>query len=270
MDRICLFLYCKRRKAMFYEFKHIGSSDYFVKEYGEDFSFPPHMHLCFELIVILDGEMKVAVDGRDNVLHKGEALLIFPNQLHSLASEKSRHLLCIFSPDLVRAYSSRTEKLLPESNFFVPDSYLVNMLDRIAEDSGLITKKGLLYSFCSAFDEIAAYQPRKSGQNGLLSEIFAFVEQNFMSECTLEDLSAELGYDYAYLSRSFKKAAGISYVSYLNIYRLNKACYLLDNTDKSILQCALEVGYSSLRTFNRNFKNHFAISPAEYRKRGLQ
>ena len=131
-------------------------------------------------------------------------------------------------------------------------------------------KKGLLYSFCSAFDENAAYQPRKLGQNGLLSKIFAFVDQNFMSECTLEELSAQLGYDYAYLSRSFKKAAGISYVSYLNIYRLNTACYLLDNTDKSILQCALEVGYSSLRTFNRNFKNHFTISPAEYRKKGMK
>ena len=50
---------------MFYEFKHIGSSDYFVKEYGENFSFPPHMHLCFELITVLEGEMSVTVDGRE-------------------------------------------------------------------------------------------------------------------------------------------------------------------------------------------------------------
>ena len=255
---------------MFYEFKHIGSSDYFVKEYGEDFSFPPHMHLCFELIVVLDGEMTVTVDGNENVLRSGESLLIFPNQLHALSSKKSRHMLCIFSPDLVRAYSSKTEKSLPESNFFVPDGYLVETLDKMPEDSKLIAKKGILYSLCSAFDENAAYQPRKSGQKGLLSKIFAFVEENFASECTLEELSVQLGYDYAYLSRSFKKAAGISYVSYLNIFRLNKACYILDNSDRSILQCALEVGYSSLRTFNRNFKNHFGISPAEYRKKGIK
>ena len=226
---------------MFYEFKHIGSSDYFVKEYGENFSFPPHMHLCFELIVALDGEMRVTVDGRENVLHCGEALLIFPNQLHSLSSEKSRHLLCIFSPDLVRAYSSKTEKVVPESNFFLPDAYLIDTLDKMPDDANLIAKKGLLYSVCAAFDDGAVYQQRKSGQKGLLSQIFAFVEQNFVGECTLEELSAQLGYDYAYLSRSFKKSTGISYVSYLNIYRLNKACYLLDNTDKSILQCALEV-----------------------------
>ena len=255
---------------MFYEFKHIGSSDYFVKEYGEDFSFPPHMHLCFELIVILDGEMRVTVDGKETLLHKGEAFMIFPNQLHSLSSEKSRHLLCIFSPDLVRAYSSKTEKVIPASNFFVPDGYLIDSLDKIEDDAKLISKKGLLYSLCSSFDDKVEYLPRKSGQKGMLSGIFAFVEQNFTGECTLEELSAQIGYDYAYLSRSFKKATGISYVSYLNIFRLNKACYLLDNTDKSILQCALEVGYSSLRTFNRNFKNHFGVSPAEYRKKGIK
>jgi AraC-like DNA-binding protein len=255
---------------MFYEFQHIGSSDYFLKEYGEDFSFPPHMHLCFELITVLEGEMRVTVDGGETVLHRGEALLIFPNQLHSLESEKSRHMLCIFSPDLVRAYSSKTEKSLPKSNFFIPDSYLLETLDKTTENAKTIAKKGLLYSLCSSFDENATYQPRKSGQKGLLSEIFAFVEENFAAQCTLEELSAQIGYDYAYLSRSFKKAAGISYVSYLNIYRLNKACYLLDNTDKSILQCAFEVGYSSLRTFNRNFKNHFGISPAEYRKKEIK
>ena len=196
--------------------------------------------------------------------------MIFPNQLHSLSSDKSRHLLCIFSPDLVRAYSSKTEKVVPESNFFSPDAYLIDTLDKMPEDANLIAKKGLLYSVCAAFDGAVSYEPRRSGQKGLLSQIFAFVEQNFVSECTPEELSAQLGYDYAYLSRSFKKSTGISYVSYLNIYRLNKACYLLDNTDKSILQCALEVGYASLRTFNRNFKNHFGFSPAEYRKKGIK
>ena len=255
---------------MFYEFKHIGSSDYFVKEYGEDFSFPPHMHLCFEMIALLEGEMKVTVDGRENILHKGEALLIFPNQLHSLSSENSRHVLCIFSPDLVRAYSSKTEKSLPDSNFFVPDEYLIHALDKMQSDANLIAKKGLLYSICSSFDESVTYTPVRVGQKSLLSKVFAFVEQNFAGECNLEKLSAQLGYDYAHLSRSFKKFTGISYVSYLNIFRLNKACYLLDNTDKSILQCALEVGYSSLRTFNRNFKNHFGFSLAEYRKKGIK
>lgn len=265
MDRICHF-----GGYMFYEFKHLGSSDYFLKEYGENFNFPPHMHLCFELIVVLEGEMRITVDGREYLPRRGEALLVFPNQLHAIESVHSCHMLCIFSPDLVRAYSSKTEKNLPESNLFSLDAYLIESLDKMAADAGSIAKKGFLYSVCASFDKIAAYTTKKAGQKGLLSSIFAFVESNYATDCSLEKLASAIGYDYAYLSRYFKRSTGVPYVTYLNVYRLNKACYLLDNTDNSILRCALDVGYNSLRTFNRNFKAQFGISPAEYRKKGIK
>lgn len=254
---------------MFYQFQHLGAGDYFLKEYGENFNFPPHMHLCFEFITIRKGKMNVTVDGTVYLLCPGDSLLIFPNQLHSLESENSEHMLCIFAPDLVRAYLSKTERCCPENNFFRPDPYLTEALDHVPTDASNITKKGILYSLCSAFDQRAVYTPRKIGQKGLLSKIFSFVEDHYAGECTLEQLSTELGYDYAYLSRQFKKSTGISYVSYLNIYRLNKACYLLENSDESILQCALDSGYNSLRTFNRNFKKQYACSPAQYRKQRI-
>ena len=60
---------------------------------------------------------------------------------------------------------------------------------------------------------------------------------------------------------------GISFNSYKNRYRINNACYLLSNSNYSILQCALESGYQSVRSFNRNFKNILGITPAEYRNR---
>ena len=42
---------------------------------------------------------------------------------------------------------------------------------------------------------------------------------------------------------------------------------LLANSDYSILQCALESGYKSVRSFNRNFKNILGITPIEYKNR---
>ena len=40
---------------MFYEFMHLGSPDYIKVEKGSDFSFPFHLHQCFEIIVVLSG-----------------------------------------------------------------------------------------------------------------------------------------------------------------------------------------------------------------------
>ena len=82
---------------MFYELKHLGSPHYLKVEKGENFSFPMHLHQCFEVIVVLSGEMKITVDGIEYILKSREALLIFPNQIHSLESTQSQHVLCIFS-----------------------------------------------------------------------------------------------------------------------------------------------------------------------------
>ena len=75
---------------MFYEYNHLGSPDYFKKETGHNFSFPPHLHQCFEVIVILSGEMRITVDGHPFLLQESEALLIFPNQIHELESKIGR------------------------------------------------------------------------------------------------------------------------------------------------------------------------------------
>ena len=47
---------------MFYEYTHLGSVDYLKLESGRNFCFPPHLHRCFEIIVLLSGEMTVTVD----------------------------------------------------------------------------------------------------------------------------------------------------------------------------------------------------------------
>ena len=55
------------------------------------------------------------------------------------------------------------------------------------------------------------------------------------------------------------------FTAYANRHRISKACYLLRTTDKTILECACDCGYTSLRSFNRNFKEHVGLSPKEYR-----
>ena len=251
---------------MFYEFQHFGISEYVKKEYGKDFVFPSHLHHAFEFITVTDGTMDVLVDETKYSLQKDESLLIFPNQIHSLLGKGSSHMLCIFSADLVKAYSTNVADKLPQSNFFVPDKQLTDALDKLAEDASLAEKKGLFYCLCAAFDKSAVYVSGKGKDKKLMHDIFRFVEDNYNKECSLKKLSAETGFSYSYLSRYFKKTTGISFNSYVNRYRIGNACYLLKNTDCTVLRCALDSGYDSLRSFNRNFKEQVLVSPNDYRK----
>ena len=251
---------------MFYEFQHFGISEHFCKEYGSNFSFPIHLHHSFEFITVLDGEMLITVDSTEYLLKKGESVLVFPNQLHSLSSQNSKHMLCIFSPELVKAFSTNYKKRKPVNNRVFVDNYLVKSLDKINDSSSTIQKKGVLYSICAEFDKNASYIENNALEDSLLQNIFQFVEENYNKDCELSALAEKTGYSYSYLSRCFKKIVGISFNGYVNRYRISNACYLLKNSDYSILQCALESGYASIRSFNRNFISVLSITPKEYRK----
>ena len=254
---------------MFYEYTHLGSPDYLKIERGENFNFPPHLHQCFEIIIVTSGSMKITVDNKENILKKGEALMIFPNQIHALDSEKSEHILCIFSPKLVQAYATKVTDRTPGSGIFCPDEYLIRALDMLDTSASSVEKKGILYSLCAQFDKNAKYSAKSSDKENLIHKIFSYVENNFSEECSLLNLSEEIGYDYSYLSRYFKKAIGISFNSYVTHYRLSNACYLMENTHLSIAQCAFESGFYSLRSFNRCFKEYLNTTPTQYRKNNI-
>ena len=249
---------------MFYESNHLGSPDYLKIERNENFSFASHLHLCFEIIIILRGKMEVTVNNKVFELRKNQAVLIFPNQIHSLSSRDSEHILCIFSPDLIKAFANKVSNKIPVDNKFFPDEYLINLLCDLNSDSSISEKKGLLYSLCGQFDKAADYIENQKHKDNLLFKIFAFVENHFGADCSLEALSKKTGYNYSYLSRFFTNAVGISFNKYVLYYRLSHACYLLENSDYSIINCAIESGFDSIRTFNRNFKLPYGITPQDY------
>ena len=237
-------------------------------ECGSDFSFPLHLHGNFELVTVTEGELTVTVDKAPYRLHTGQAVLIFPNQTHSFLSEShSVHFLCIFSPTLVQAYGKAVKTKVPTVNLFEPSPFLLERLMDGATRENPLLLKGLLYALCGEFDAGASYREREYGSEALLFRIFEFVETNYRSDASLTALSAATSYHYVYLSKYFRECTGIPYAEYVSRYRVNEACYLLRNTDCTVLQIAYDCGFESLRSFNRNFKKILGIPPSEYRAR---
>ncbi len=252
---------------MFYEFSHSLSADYFTVEHGCDFNFPAHMHHCFELLCILEGEMHVEIDDVGYDMVQGDAAMIFSNQIHSMKTVgNSKHVLTVFSPRLISAYSEKTSGKIPLNNIFRPDMFYIGKLETFSKQTPIIDVKGLLYSICGEFDAVTEYHVNDAKSNMLLYNIFKFIENNYNKNCMLSNLAKYTGYDYAYISRYFRKTVGISYNDYVNQYRISKACYLLQNNEMSILEISNECGFNSLRSLNRHFKEQLGIPPADYRK----
>lgn len=254
---------------MIYEFSNFGTIQDFYTKGGENLSFYEHMHNAFELFLVLDGESKITINDEEYTLGKGEAVLIFPNQRHSFSSKVSKHRYWIFSQELIKAFSSQHLYKVPKSNKFSPSERAVEMLSCVNSDDSSLKKKGALYLILAEFDSAREYVEKETLNLHFLDKALKFVEENYMDDCSLSSASSKLGYSYSYISRHFQKSFGISYNSFVNQFRISKACYLLKNTDMSVLECALDCGYTSIYSFMRNFKSICGVTPSEYREKKL-
>ncbi|MGM9946616.1 helix-turn-helix transcriptional regulator [Floccifex sp.] len=83
---------------------------------------------------------------------------------------------------------------------------------------------------------------------------------------TLETISKKLGYSSYYVSHKFKEISGMSFRDF---YRFRKMAFVLNelkNSNKKLIEIALDYGFSSQEAFSRAFKEIYVTSPSEYRK----
>lgn len=257
-------------KEFFYELKHEISADYFTVEEGRDFSFPMHMHRCYEIIFLLEGAMQVKIERDEYIALAGDMILIKPNRVHSLETvESSRHKLCIFSPELIAAVSPLLKKhpLTTPVIRGVPSPYrdLFEGIDQSAAIGGI---KGFLYCvsdlFCKQLD--TSREEGDSGKEHLIRDTLRYVEENAHTPCSLTAIAEALGYSDSYLSRVFGEVVGMSLSSYVRHVKINRACYLLKNTRLSVTDIVSQCGFASVATFNHNFKELTGCSPTRYRQ----
>ncbi|MEU3877024.1 MULTISPECIES: AraC family transcriptional regulator [Streptomyces] len=71
----------------------------------------------------------------------------------------------------------------------------------------------------------------------------------------------------AHFSRTFRATFGETPHRYLQRRRVERAMCLLRETERSVTDICMEVGFSSLGTFSRTFRDIVGQSPREYRKR---
>ena len=244
---------------MFFEKEHSFNEEEFRIFSGQNFSFISHIHRAFELYMQTEGTAEVVIDKRTYILKAGQAVLIFPFQYHSYrAIENSEHNICIFSPGLVPDYY-KSGKIIPT------DSLFEFAWERKAVDN-LFLYRSIAYEICGEFDKERTYTERKNlfSQDKVVS-VLLYVNENYKQKCLLYDASASVGFDYAYISKLFKKSIGITYNQYVNYLRIQESKKLLQTTKKTITEIASECGFLSLRVFNRKFSEMEGTTPSAYR-----
>lgn len=101
----------------------------------------------------------------------------------------------------------------------------------------------------------------------IIGEIDLCIKDCNNEEITLKRISDSLGYSEFYVSKKFREISGMQFRDYLRYRRLAFALKDVRDTDKSLLDIALNYGFSSHEAFTRAFKEAYGIAPSEYRQK---
>lgn len=280
----------------------LGST--WIREYGNDISVL-HFHNLLEIGYCIDGEGIMVFDEVDVPYRPGMLTIIPKNLPHTTKSElhtKSYWEYLFINPDeiLKEAYPDnemfreKISKLVNgnEQYFYQGENdeliKLVRMIMEECRDRKNFSReylKGLLLAMMIALSRQEKKQdnlpdgvlngPQQklpeenaSRQGGIysISGALEYISKRYMEDIRLETLASCCSLSETHFRRLFVEYMNMTPVEYINLVRIQQACELMKKTHCSMEELAEKVGYTTISTFNRNFRKIIGTSPYQYKK----
>lgn len=229
-----------------------------------------HFHKNLELIYILKGNLNCTVNNVTYKMTTGDFGLCLPYDIHSYAPEKEcKYWILVFSGDFVHSFSKEIVGKVGDGFVFrlkkPVETYVKEQLINNPHPSKY-TLKSCLYAICEEYLSAVPLTQKDAKKTEIIVRIADYVSEKHTTHISLKDIATEFGYDYNYMSRHFKNIFNMSFTNFVNTYRLETAIELLETTNASIVEIALNSGFQSVRSFNDFFKRNLNTTPSEYRK----
>lgn len=98
-----------------------------------------------------------------------------------------------------------------------------------------------------------------------LEAVFTYVENGYQNELDIMQAAELANLTKPAFCNFFKKATSITFVEFVNRYRIDKACILLSQ-EKSIAESCYATGFNNITYFNKIFKKYTKTTPGQFVK----
>jgi YesN/AraC family two-component response regulator len=115
---------------------------------------------------------------------------------------------------------------------------------------------------------LARHNPLGGATRQLVRRAMVYIHEHFTDPLGREEIADQIGISPDYLTDCFRQELGITPITYIRRYRIRQACELLRNTDQSITQIAMNVGFSESAHFSHTFLREMGLTPRAYRIKG--
>lgn len=105
---------------------------------------------------------------------------------------------------------------------------------------------------------------------GVINDTVDYIEENISERLSLNALAKQFGISDFHYNRIFKAVTGTSLKQYILGRKLTTAAKLIMETDSSILDISLDLGFEYPEVFSRAFKKQFGIAPTKLREEAVK
>lgn len=253
-----------------------------------------HWHTEMEFLVVVQGSVLFQVESESCEAHAGQVVFVNSGELHAASPMYSTDCTVyalVFDPvflfshnydELQRKYLDpfiNREYSIParlsgseewERTVFGDFNEIIRACTRKDFAYELLVKSRLysiLHELLCNSPAAGQKKPYETQRTGRIKKVLHHIEENYGRRLEIAELAELVNTSEGHLCRLFKKIVSKTLVEYINIFRINKASELLLDTDKKILEIAMDVGFEHFSYFIKVFKRLKGCPPAQYRRK---
>lgn len=98
-----------------------------------------------------------------------------------------------------------------------------------------------------------------------IKRLYQFIDENYQRKIELSEVAEMTNLSEAAFCRYFKRMTRLTFIEFLNHYRVNQAKNLL-LLDKNVTETCFDCGFESMSYFNRTFKKLTGVNPLAFKK----
>ena len=264
--------------------------NFFLIQAGEslcakDTVVPEHEQACFEITFVKQGKGISYVNDTPVPIEKGDCFFSFPDERHQMRTDENDPLRFVFlafyakersQGDTLIHYLTQTcknasarkykiEELAPLCNSLLlelrnEDMYSTRIIGFLLEQ--------ILIECCRNISKKTKKYPlfNQTSEAVLAHDIITYIDKNIFEIKKLSELENTFYYNINYLSKCFHSQMGIPINKYFISKKMEMAFQLLEN-GKSVTEISDMLGYSSIHSFSRAYKNYFNQPPSQHKKK---
>lgn len=242
---------------------------------AQHLDFAPHLHDAVEVFFFTQGSSTVLCGSERFRLGAGDVFVAFPNRIHGYENSEDIQgfLLIIPVKPYLQVYRKMLMDQLPEQPYLSAGNWeqsgLRELLELAYQDRKLTSEQvmqGYLQVIVGKLLSLLTLTQAPAEGDDALKRVLMYLNTHYTTPVSRQELARALGYNESYISHVFAGRMKTTIPEYINSLRVQDAARLLKETDYSVTQIASELGFGSIRSFNRVFLKQTGLSPKEYRQ----